>query len=449
MDICKFSNGFIRVTLKGTLTYSRYPLIISVLESDLCVYAATTGNLEILEWAQSIGSELHEDVFNAAAENGQLGALKWLKDSGCYWQPSIWESSARRKNKDVFIWLQENSFGSCDNEKCQHAAAKSGNLEVLRLLKTRGVKTHETQVFDAAVLGNHLEMIEWLLVDRDCNWTSDTTKNACLAGNFDLLKRSFDRGCPLNEFCSRNAALGGHFEILIWLVGNKCPVNHETTAAAARGGHFEILQWLFSYGCQMSGGTTIGAIERGRLDILQWAISNGCSLLEGVAIPTAAKYGHVHIMDWLWKNYRSKCSTTSVFLYAAEGGHLESLRWAKKHFCSWDSSTHRGAAKEGHLEALKWMKRNGMPWRGNIPDGLGANGHLRVLRWLIDNGAVKCDIATVSAAMRGGHLNFLTCLRKNGHWSKEHESSVLFYYSEYYLSDRPRIIRLVNSMQNK
>ena len=40
--------------------------------------------------------------------------------------------------------------------------------------------------------------------------------------------------------------------------------------------------------------------------------------------------------------------------FAAEGGHLEVLRWARAHDCPWDANTCRGDAQGGHLEVLKW-----------------------------------------------------------------------------------------------
>jgi len=48
--------------------------------------------------------------------------------------------------------------------------------------------------------------------------------------------------------------------------------------------------------------------------------------------------------------------------YAAEGGHLEVLKWARENGCPWDKQTCAYAAKGGHLEVLKWARENGCPW---------------------------------------------------------------------------------------
>ena len=39
--------------------------------------------------------------------------------------------------------------------------------------------------------------------------------------------------------------------------------------------------------------------------------------------------------------------------YAAEGGHLEVLQWARENDCPWDEETCTYAARGGHLEMLQ------------------------------------------------------------------------------------------------
>jgi len=48
--------------------------------------------------------------------------------------------------------------------------------------------------------------------------------------------------------------------------------------------------------------------------------------------------------------------------WAAEGGHLEVLKWARENGCPWNERTCSCAAKGGHLEVLKWARENGCPW---------------------------------------------------------------------------------------
>ena len=48
--------------------------------------------------------------------------------------------------------------------------------------------------------------------------------------------------------------------------------------------------------------------------------------------------------------------------YAAEGGHLECLKYAHEKGCPWDAKTCSEAAQRGHLECLKYAHEKGCPW---------------------------------------------------------------------------------------
>lgn len=58
--------------------------------------------------------------------------------------------------------------------------------------------------------------------------------------------------------------------------------------------------------------------------------------------------------------------------WAAEGGHLEVLKWAIENDCPWDEQTCSRAAARDYLEVLKWLRTNGCPWSavsgGVVPD---------------------------------------------------------------------------------
>jgi hypothetical protein len=76
---------------------------------------------------------------------------------------------------------------------------------------------------------------------------------------------------------------------------------------------------------------------------------------------------------------------------AANGGHLDVLRWALANGCPWHPRTcANAAARGGHLEVLKWMRANGHA-NQNIWHycklAARANQHWKVLAWLHENKA--------------------------------------------------------------
>ena len=55
--------------------------------------------------------------------------------------------------------------------------------------------------------------------------------------------------------------------------------------------------------------------------------------------------------EWVW-DWLTCC-------FAARGGHLKVLQWARQNGCDWDWNTCSAAAGGGHLEVLKWARTNG------------------------------------------------------------------------------------------
>lgn len=74
---------------------------------------------------------------------------------------------------------------------------------------------------------------------------------------------------------------------------------------------------------------------------------------------------------------------------AAAGGHIQILKWAKKHGCPWNHrSVCEAAAANGHLDVLQWCKEQKFPFDAQMTDRAALGGHLAVVRWLVYNNEV-------------------------------------------------------------
>jgi hypothetical protein len=72
---------------------------------------------------------------------------------------------------------------------------------------------------------------------------------AARSGQLEELKLLRANGCPWDWETCRMAAMGGHLEVLQWARANGCPWDEKTCMHAAEGGHLEVLQWARSNGC--------------------------------------------------------------------------------------------------------------------------------------------------------------------------------------------------------
>jgi len=91
------------------------------------------------------------------------------------------------------------------------------------------------------------------------------------------------------------------------------------------------------------------------------------------------------------------------------------LQWAWAHGYWWNATTCARAAQGGHLEVLKWARLHGCPWHTELMcRAAAAGGHLAVLQWVREQGCLWGGSAACSAAARGGHLEVLKWARANG-----------------------------------
>jgi len=150
---------------------------------------------------------------------------------------------------------------------------------------------------------------------------------------------------------------------------------------AAKFGHLHVLQWLRWRGCLWNSSTCNMAAEFGHLHILQWARENGCDWNERTCCD-AVIGGHLHILQWLREN---GCSwDESICYFAAYGDHLHILQWARANGCDWDESVVNTAAEEGNLSVLQWATENGCEWDSSeLYESARRSGNQAVLNHVI------------------------------------------------------------------
>ena len=99
---------------------------------------------------------------------------------------------------------------------------------------------------------------------------------------------------------------------------------------------------------------------------------------------------------------------------AAERGCLGTLKSLhRRGHVTFDEDLCALAAQGGHLEVLKWLHENGYPWNEDTCELAARHGHLGVLQWARANGC-PWDEGTCAAAARGGHTEALAWARKKG-----------------------------------
>ena len=120
-------------------------------------------------------------------------------------------------------------------------AVDLGCLSALKRLQRRGHLLRQEYLCMAAARSGQLEELK-VLRANGCPWYEDTCWSSARGGHLEVLQWARTNGCPGDEGTCAGAAEGGHLEVLQWARANGCPWNKWTCSGAARGGHLVVLQ---------------------------------------------------------------------------------------------------------------------------------------------------------------------------------------------------------------
>ena len=230
--------------------------------------AASSGNLELMEFLLSRNCHWSYYTLCRAAESGSMETVRWLCDRGC---PSGLHASL--------------SSGYMIVSACQ-----GGNVEIAQFFDEKGHRltfaNEYQEATNMAASSGSTEMLEWLLRHQPCYYTASmhTLEWAMGGRGGRRLLEWFWRASPQYAASKTNvmygacsAALGGNLEVLEWLHEKKLLdlSSSRIMTAAAEGSHLGIMKFLWRQGCRFEGETFNAAWRCESPDIIQWMLQCG------------------------------------------------------------------------------------------------------------------------------------------------------------------------------
>lgn len=91
------------------------------------------------------------------------------------------------------------------------------------------------------------------------------------------------------------------------------------------------------------------------MDIIKWSVKNDCPL-----------------------------DNNQICYFAAGGGHLDVIKWAREYGCQWDEINATYAAKNIHLNILKWCVAEGCVWNKEECLRQIESTHAEIMEWVAD-----------------------------------------------------------------
>jgi len=179
-------------------------------DEDTCAHAAGWGHLKVLKWARRHRFPWNETTCAIAAHQGNLEILKWAREHGCPWEASeMLECAAECGDVQVVKWVYENGCTTIGNA-CA-VAARNGDASTIAWLDTRGANVVTFEVLKGAVLGEHTNIINWIILTRGTGALPEAVCHqlyyiATLRGSLDIVRCLRHHDLPWDAYkCARIA----------------------------------------------------------------------------------------------------------------------------------------------------------------------------------------------------------------------------------------------------
>jgi len=311
--------------------------------------------------------------------------------------------------------------------------AEKGNLSIIQeiyswvpsIKKQQKNNIGQSSLF-LAVLGEHLDLVKWLLRNGSTIDERDIYNTSCLLipaakGKMDLIKCVLDNTSS-SDYPARNeyrsliaAATNGHLDVVKYLVSKGCSLNEKNhqfncLAAAIESGNIDVVKWIMDNGYTFENITDkknslFNACKKGNLKMIQYFVKQGCSLTEtDVHGRTCIFYllKDIDALEWLFDNgcpidTKDNSGYTPI-LWASRRGYLPAVKWLYSKGASLKDKTSNFdtclllASQCGYLDLVKWLVEQGCllkepNTKGTAIMNAASNKHIDIIIWMLANGS--------------------------------------------------------------
>jgi hypothetical protein len=171
----------------------------------------------------------------------------------------------------------------------------------------RGRVIDQTWFCEGVAATNKLELLEWAREVKHCEWNEWTINAAARTGNLEMLKYCFSNGCPCDEEKScKQAAIGGHLDCVRFLFDQVEPSRETEKKAALQAaayGHLDILKY-FVEERKISDAVKLDCVlstaKYGQLDCIKYLVEEAKAPLDNwLCVALARYYEHTDCLNYL------------------------------------------------------------------------------------------------------------------------------------------------------
>ena len=264
-----FSNCFVFSILQCAAFYGsekcfKYAMMNGCkLNENICMYAIAGGSNEIVHILEQGGFKFN-NCLNISVMFHRNEMFSWLSTHFNY-KPVELFNCINYFDEQIFFFYIENGDADMSGEMPFFGAVNTGNLEILKYLRTCGVDENVEDIAYRACQRGHFNIIEYLVESGLADKIEEKAPLVCIATN------------------------EGHTSIVEYLVSKgydkevKSQIDMTLLHVAAQYGFLDIVEFLVNNGSELesrdlNGNTPLfNAVRSKHLDIIKYLISKGAS----------------------------------------------------------------------------------------------------------------------------------------------------------------------------
>ena len=203
-----------------------------------------------------------------------------------------------------------------------------------------------------------------------------------------LIKRSSREGELKKRFKVKQMSSISTFEF-VWENKSLWWLGWDETYFCNRVAHtnkLELLKWAREEKkCKWDEKTISSAAEQGNLEMVKYCVANEHPIDE-VECAYAADGGHLEVLKYLREEVKAPWYSNTAN-WAAGNGHLHILEYlVERKYDKYDEYACRNAAMDGHLDCLKYLHETAKaPWDEEAIRSAHENNHAECVQYLLDN----------------------------------------------------------------
>jgi hypothetical protein len=333
-------------------------------------YQAVFASASRVRAAHDCGLLLSADTVNngmqrCAGKYGDISTLCVAQELGLVLSPPLMRGAASGCCLPKLQWLHTEQRCPLPDD-ITAVAARAGDVEMLRWLKSKGCSFNQDTFSTAAVTPDNLHVLQFLH-DEGCPWHYSICGAAGEAGDLEQLKWLHAHGATLDHSTADFAAGGGAVHVFEWLQQQGVQFDGTTMKIAAMRGHLQLCQWLHAQQCPWNDSVTRAAALWSRCEVLQWLIGAGCPF-SAHALCTSAVLGFkgsdFSVLQYLHEQAIAAEPAVLTLMLNAAGAHgkLAVAQWLRQRGAEWPAVL-RFPSLSGdiywHGDTLAWARAEG------------------------------------------------------------------------------------------